>query len=128
MGGWFVDIFVGYLISLFKMAARERKARRCKDWRETTATIVGTSWRAQAFIPRPIAEIIYTYHFDGGFYGGVDEKPFYLESSAKSYANRYAKGDNLIVRVKPAEPEVSLVRDEDQATPDESTTSAGISD
>jgi hypothetical protein len=127
MGGWFVDIFVGYLITLFKMVARERKARRCKDWRVTTATIVGTSSQAEPFIPRPVAEIVYTYHLDGGFYGGVDEKPFYRESSAKDYASKFSKGDNLIVRVKPGEPEVSLVRDEDQTRSNESANSSGVS-
>jgi hypothetical protein len=115
MGGWFADIFVGYVISLFKKAARKWRARRCIGWPKTMATIAGSSCQTQSYMPRPVAEIVYTYHFDGGFYGGVDEKPFCLESSAQNCAHKFAKGDNLVVRVKPGEPEVSLVRDEDQS-------------
>jgi len=127
MGGWFVDIFVGYLVSLVRIIVRTRRSRRCSSWRETTATIVGVSWQAQSWLPRPDAEIVYTYRIDGGFYGGVDRKPFYLESSAKNYASHFAKGDNLIVRVKPGQPEISMVLDEDQVRVNESTSSSRVS-
>jgi hypothetical protein len=101
--------------------ARKWRARRYSGWRETTATIVGVSWQAQSYLPRPDAEIVYTYRIDGGFYGGVDTKPFCLKSSAKTYASHFAKGDSLIVRVKPAEPEMSVALDEDQIKINEST-------
>jgi hypothetical protein len=127
MVGWYLDVLVGYLISLFRIVARGRRARRCNGWVETTATIVGISCRTAFFLPRPIAEIVYTYHFDGGFYGGVDEKPFYTESSAKKYVDQVAKGDNLVVRVNPGEPEISVVLDQDQVSPNEMTTGSRAS-
>lgn len=75
-------------------------------------------------MPRPVAEIVYTYHFDGGFYGGVDQKPFFLESSAKAYADQFTRGDGLIIRVKTEDPETSLVRHEDQVRTKASSASA----
>jgi hypothetical protein len=123
MGGWFLDVFVGYFITFVRIIARIQRTRRTKGWRETTATVSGASYQVSAFLPRPIAEVVYTYRIDGGFYGGVDEKPFSLESTAKQYADQFARGDSLIVRVKPGEPEVSIVHDEDQAKPNPSTTS-----
>jgi hypothetical protein len=112
--GLFLHVIVGYAISLFRMAARTLRAQRTKTWRETTATVVGASCQMSSFLPRPVAEIVYTYRVDGRFYGAADEKPFFLEGSAKEYVNLFAKGDNLIVRVKPGEPEVSTLRDGDQ--------------
>jgi hypothetical protein len=127
MGGWFADVIVGYFITLFRIVSRILRARRIKGWREITATVSGASCQTSSYMPRPVAEIVYTYRLDGGFYGGVDEKPFFLESSAKQYAEQLARGDSLVVRVKPGQPEVSIVRDEDQVRKNQSTTSADLS-
>jgi hypothetical protein len=117
MAGWYLDVFIGYLVSLFRMIVRDLRARRTASWRETTATVSGASCQTSSFLPRPVAEIVYTYRIDGGFYGGVDEKPFFLGGSAKEYASQFARGDNLVVRVKPDHPEISIVRDEDVVMP-----------
>jgi hypothetical protein len=117
MAGWYLDVFIGYLISLFRMIVRDVRARRTNEWRETTATVSGASCQTSSFLPRPVAEIVYTYRIDGGFYGGVDEKPFFFASSAKEYAGQFARGDNLVVRVSPGQPEISIVRDEDVVMP-----------
>ena len=128
MGGWFADVFVGYFITLFRIASRIVRARRSEGWPEIAATVSGASCQTSSYMPRPVAEIVYTYHIDGGFYGGVEDKPFFLESSAKQYANQFARGDNLVVRVKAGAPEESVVRDEDQVRPAPSATIAGVSD
>jgi hypothetical protein len=128
MGGWFADVIVGYFITLLRIISRILRTRRSKGWREITATVSGASSRTSSYMPRPVAEIVYTYRLDGGFYGGVDEKPYFFESSAKQYANQFARGDNLVVRVKPGAPEESVVRNEDQVRPAPSTTIAGVSD
>ena len=97
MGGWFVDIFVGYVITFCRIIARTLRARRRKDWFESSATVVGASCQTQSYMPRPVAEIVYTYRFDGGFYGGVDRKPFFSESSAKAHADQFTRGNTLII-------------------------------
>jgi hypothetical protein len=122
--GWFADYIMGFLVSLVRIQLRNWRARRCFGWPKVTATIVGVSWQAQYYMPRPDAEIVYTYHIDGGFYGGVDTKPFYLEGAAEKYASRFAKGDNLVIRVKPGNPETSVVLDRDQIKTEEPTTTS----
>jgi hypothetical protein len=113
MGGLVLDILIGYVVTFFRILVRNRRARRCRGWREVEATVVGVSWQAEAVFPRPDAKIVYTYHVDGGFYGGVDTKPFYFKTDAKEYASRFAKGDGLPIRIKPQEPETSVVLDGD---------------
>lgn len=115
MGGWFVDVFVGYLITLCRIVARSRRARKSKTWPEASAVVCGINCPSQGYMPRPAAEIAYTYRFEGGYYGGVNRKPFFFEDSAKAYAGQFAQGDTLVIRVKPGEAETSVVRDEDQA-------------
>ena len=126
MGGWFLDVIVGYVITFCRIIARSLRASRSKDWCETSATVVGASCETQAYIPRPVAEIVYTYHFDGRFYGGVDRKPFFLESSAKAYADQFTRGDTLIIRVKTEDPEISFLRDEDHVRTKAGSTSSGV--
>jgi hypothetical protein len=117
IGGDLLGVLIGFLVSLFSMIVRTLRARRTSDWREAMATVVGASSQRSSFPPRPVAEIVYTYRIDGGFYGGVDEKPFFLATSAEEYAEQFAKGDDLVVRVKPGQPEKSIVRDEDFVKP-----------
>jgi hypothetical protein len=62
------------------------------------------------------------------FTGAVDTKPFCLQSSAKNYASHFARGDSLIVRLKPGEPGTSVVLDADQIKTNKSTTNSRISD
>src|SRR5579864_8164024 len=92
MAGWFADVFVGSLITLYRILTRSVRARKTLNWPEVTATISGVSCQTQAYMPRPVAEIVYTYRFEGGLYGGVDDKPFFLESSAKAFAERFTRG------------------------------------
>jgi hypothetical protein len=95
MGGWFADVIVGYFITLFRILARILRARKGTAWRETTATVAGASCQTSSYLPRPVAEVVYTYHVDGDFYGGVDEKPFFFETSARDYAQRFTRGDTI---------------------------------
>jgi hypothetical protein len=117
VGGWFADVFVGYFVTLYRIVGRILRARKSKGWHEITATVSGASCQSSSYMPRPVAEIVYTYRINGGFYGGVDEKPFFFESSAKHYAEQFARGDSLFVLVKPGEPEVSIVPDEGHVRP-----------
>jgi len=55
-----------------------------------------------------VAEIFYKYYVDGMSYADVYRKPFIVESSAKDYAERFAAGNEIKIRVKPGKPSVSI--------------------
>jgi hypothetical protein len=59
-------------------------------------------------------EIVYSYRFKGELYTGLHEEACF--TSSNEYIERFAKGRPFIVRVKPGEPDVSLVLEEDQTT------------
>jgi len=111
MAGWYMDVIVGYFVTLFRILTRILRVRKSKGWHEITATVSGASCQSSDYMPRPFAEIVYTYRVNGGFYGGVDEKPFFFKSSAEDHSKQFTRGDSLVVLVKPGEPEVSLVPD-----------------
>ena len=58
------------------------------------------------------ADVPYTYRFEGELYTGLYEEPGGVGSA---FMKRFAKGRRFVVRVNPANPEVSIMRDRDQA-------------
>jgi hypothetical protein len=65
----------------------------------------------------PTVEVVYSYRFEGELYTGLHEEAFLLGDSQADYMARFSNGRNFVVRVKPGEPEISIVRDRDQVTP-----------
>ena len=59
-------------------------------------------------------EVPYTYRFQGELYTGLHEEPA-LGGLGSEFMERFAKGRRFLVRVNPAEPEVWIPRDRDQA-------------
>lgn len=59
-----------------------------------------------------VVEIVYSYRVEGELYTGIHEEPVFLEDT--EYQERFIKGRHFVVRVKPGEPEVSIVVDKDQ--------------
>ncbi|HVN19747.1 MAG TPA: hypothetical protein VMU05_13265 [Dongiaceae bacterium] len=59
-------------------------------------------------------EVPYTYRFEGELYTGLHQEPSFGGVSAK-FRRRFVKGSHFLVRVKPSEPEVSIMRNRDQA-------------
>jgi hypothetical protein len=59
-------------------------------------------------------EIVYAYRFEGELYTGIHEEPFLLADSLTDYVERFAEGRSVVVRVKPGNPEVSVVCEGDQ--------------
>jgi hypothetical protein len=62
----------------------------------------------------PRVEIAYSYRVNGELYTGFHEEPFLTTESMTEYVERFAEGRSIIVRVKPGNPEVSIVCEEDQ--------------
>jgi hypothetical protein len=109
MAGWFLDILIGYLI---RFMVRMVKARGSHTWPLENATVSFSN--ASNGYGGPIAEVGYTYSYQGRFFSGGYRKPFILHNSAKRYVAVLLKGTHIIVRVKPGQPETSIVSDKDQ--------------
>jgi|SRR5271166_6141205 len=108
--GWYMDILVGYLIRILIGIV---KARGSDHRLVEKAQITGSRCDGAGF-GGPVGEVTYAFHHQGEFCSGMHREPFLLRSSADDYISRFTTGSDVIVRVKPGEPEVSTVRQRDQ--------------
>jgi hypothetical protein len=51
----------------------------------------------------------YQYFVNGENDADVDAKPFFWPGSAKLYVQKFQRGDQLKIRVKPGDPSVSVL-------------------
>ena len=109
MPGWYLDVVVGYIIRLIIRAITGQQAR---TWFVERASVSAASW--ESIYGGPVAEVRYTYIYNGGYYSGVSRKPFILETSAEDYATQFPVGTTIAVRVDPQEPEASFFSEDDQ--------------
>lgn len=110
MGGLVLDIFVVYLL---RVLVRTWKRRGTFGWTLQQASIESiscplTTWGC------PIAEVVCLYKIGDETYSGSDDIPFIWRSSAEDYVRRHPEGSTLLVRVKPGDPEISVLRTGDQ--------------
>jgi hypothetical protein len=110
MGGWFLDILIGYWV---RVAIRLFKARGSNEWPSEEATVLTSS--ASNSYGGPVAEVIYSFSHHGRYLSGTHQKPFLLYDSAKRYAAGFPMDTPITVRVNPGNPMTSIVRDQDQA-------------
>ncbi len=111
ISGWYVDILVGYLI---RIIIRTIKARGSSTWPLEKAKVTGSRCDGAAY-GGPVAEVTYAYHHEGEYCSGMHREPFLLRSSAEGYTARFPTDGDVIVRVKPGQPEMSVVCDDDQS-------------
>ena len=109
MLGWYLDDLVVYLVRAVILFFRERLA---DAWSIAEADVVEA--RPPIGVSFPDATVVYAYKFEGEFYSGRSTRPFLLPRSAKAYAERFAKGQKVMIRVKPGDVERSMMRAEDQ--------------
>jgi uncharacterized protein DUF3592 len=83
------------------------------QWPLAIATVTAPPTSSSGF-GCPSVEIIYSYRLDGELYTGIHEEPFLLARSVSEYLERFGEGRNIVVRVKPDNPEVSIVCEGDQ--------------
>jgi hypothetical protein len=90
------------------------KARGSRRWPLGKAKVTGSNCDAAVY-GGPVAEVTYTYTHKGEYFSGMHREPFILRDSAVEYASRFPAGGDVIIRVRPGEPEMSIVREDDQA-------------
>jgi len=110
---WVLDVLIGYLIYLFRSVIRMVEARGSGTWLVVKATVTGSS--CDATYLGAFAEVTYVYTFQEEPFSGMHREPCISHGSAQEYVARFPAGGDVIIRVKPREPEVSIVRDRDQA-------------
>jgi hypothetical protein len=110
MLGWYFDLVIGYLI---RTVIRMVKTRGSDFW-TVEKGLVSASTCPAATYGGPVAEVSYTYNYEGGYFAGIHQKPFILRGSAEDYAAQFPAGSEVFVRVKPEQPQTSVVCDEDQ--------------
>jgi len=82
-------------------------------WPQTTATVVAPPI-VDSDVFSPNVEIIYTYRIDGELYNSSHREPLLLEDSVKEYTDRVPQGTEIVVRVKPGRPDITIIKDKDQ--------------
>ena len=105
MVGWYFDVVVGFLI---RTVTRLVKLRSSEEWPVEKGTISAATCPAAVY-GGPVAELVYTYIHKGEYYSGLYRKAFMLKSSAENYVSKVVIGSQIAVRVKPADPETSVV-------------------
>jgi hypothetical protein len=109
MAGWFLDIIVGHLI---RTVIHLFKSRGSHQWPKQNATVLSS--RMLGGYGGPVAEVIYSYTHQGRYCSGQYKKPFMSSDSAKRFVAGFPKRTQIVVRVKPEDPVMSIVRDDDQ--------------
>ena len=113
MGSWLLDVIVAYTFKTINTIASLTRARGSRGW-PVADGIVATARGLQPVLGCPTAYVVYGYTVEGKRLWGMHEEAFIFHSSAEDFARRFPPGKRVAVRYKPAEPTISIVRDEDQ--------------
>ena len=105
MLGWYIDVLIGYAI---RSLIRFVRTLQSDKWPVEKGTISSTTCPLAVY-GGPVAEITYTYIYHGEYYSGIHTKAFLLRDSAQDYVNRIVVGQQMPVRVNPAQPERSVI-------------------
>jgi hypothetical protein len=84
-------------------------------WPLANATVTAPPLDSSGF-GCPHVEIVYSYRVKGELYAGIHTESFFSTDSVTEYVERFAEARSVVVRVKPGNPEVSVVREDDQGT------------
>jgi Protein of unknown function (DUF3592) len=106
--GFFADL---YLVYLFKVLVRGVKFYGNQHWPSVEGIVTATPNSSMAGWGCPTVEIPYKYRVNGELYTGLHEEPFLLSDSRTEYAARFRAGSKLLIRVKPDNPQVSMMRE-----------------
>jgi hypothetical protein len=101
-------------ICIFRFSWSWLNSIRSKKWPTAEAIVTADPTRTYATLAGFAVEVPYTYRFQGELYTGLHEEPSFGGVGSKFW-ERFAKGRRFLVRVNPAGPEVSIMRDRDQS-------------
>jgi hypothetical protein len=84
-----------------------------RRWVLASATVTAPP-RSSEGLGCSTVEIAYSFRIEGELYTGLHEEPFLSTDSLTDYVERFAEGRPIVVRAKPSNFEVSVVREVDQ--------------
>jgi hypothetical protein len=102
MAGLFLDVLIVYLFLIFWRLGNLLRSRK---WNKVTATVLGSHPNLSAYNS---VGVDYEYAVNGQKYADSFTKPFIADSSAKTYADQFARGMEFKIRIKPSDPSVSV--------------------
>jgi hypothetical protein len=112
-----MDALFEYLLKAIAYALRSvmswPRLWGCRKWPLANATVTAPP-ASSSGLGCPAVEIAYSFRFKGELYTGLHEEPFLLGDSVADYVERFAEGRSAVVRVKPGNPEVSVLCEDDQ--------------
>ena len=121
MGDLIFDPIIAYLI---KVVIRFYRIQASRGWKivkaKISSSVVGGGWVWDC----PTVEVSYTFDLDGRTYRATDVKPFFYDTFAELDAGRFVPGQAAFVRVKPQDPQGSLLRRDDQPNKIDETSKA----
>jgi hypothetical protein len=100
-------------IYFFRISWAGVRAIGSGKWPTAEAIITADPARTYAASTGFTTDVPYTYRFQGELYTGLHEEPS-DGGVGSAFMRRFAKGRRFLVRVNPAKPEVSIVRERDQ--------------
>jgi len=104
MAGWFLDIFIEWLI---RMIAKIVRRVNSQSWPVVKATVTSAAYRNAGY-GCDTTELHFDYSFDDQEYSGLHEEPFIMGAVAKDFALDYPAGAIIKVRLKPSQPDVTV--------------------
>jgi len=110
MGGLVLDIVVMFIFKSFVRAMRFLKSLR---WNRSIATVLDSTL-VDPDMGCPSVRVHYQIASNGNTQQGVDEVPFFLRGSAKSYVRSFSRSQAVVVRVNPENPHEMLFALSDQ--------------
>jgi hypothetical protein len=113
MLGWYADIFVEFLVRVVMRMVRVFSSR---SWPPLTGEVTASNYQ-EAGYGCDVAEICYKYRVDGELYTGVYVNPFISSMRGKEYVARLPVGTELVLRIKPGEPSISVMDRQGSASP-----------
>jgi hypothetical protein len=102
MPGLFLDIYIVYAFRIFWRLANLLRSRK---WTKVTATVLGSHPDLSSYNS---VRVDYKYAVNGQKHADSFTKAFILDSSAKAYAEQFARGMEFKIRIKPSNPSVSV--------------------
>lgn len=110
----------------FRRVVEWIKSLGSRRWVEAEATVTADPEHLVRFGCDRV-EFPYTYRVNGELFIGLHEEPIFGWAETE-YMERFVKGRRFLVRVKPGQPEVSVLRDDDQEDCLKDAWSASIKD